>query len=74
MFTIVNPGMETPYLTLIGQRLYNIRICTIFIGTAIRRQPTMYKQAIKSGTVLRDYDEDVNCEKQPDYFNLHTYP
>ena len=24
-------------------------------------------------TVLRDYDEDENYEKQPDYFNLHTY-
>ena len=42
---------------------FTIRICSIFIGTASRRQPTMYKQAMKSGTVLRDYDEDVNFKK-----------
>ena len=34
----------------------------------------MYKQAIKSGTRPRDYDKDVNFQKQPDYSNLHTYP
>ncbi len=34
----------------------------------------MYKQAIKYGTGPRDYDEDVNFEKQPNYSNLHTYP